>query len=295
MHTRGTSQGLAARSAAILAAPRFVDARRAAIDRYLALYSGTPALNKLLVDGTRHVIIMFAVCLASQQRDDDPATWLTMSKLQDVVTAYQVGSPGLVEAIVARMCDSGLMEAVPAPTDRRKKLLVPTEALIAHDLEMLAAIAVPCAILGEHPAFDLAMARDRVLQRAHRIASVAAFGEALMMLVQHPEMMLFFHRDSGYIVLLSLLQSALTSPSGTVSTVAYQEIGDRFGVSRGHVRNLVEDAEQAGLMRIVAVGGAGVELLPALMDKHDRYFADCTVIVEQRFLEAYDMVHAARV
>ena len=70
-------------------------------------------------------------------------------------------------------------------------------------------------------------------------------------------------------------------------------IGDRFGVSRSHVRNIVEDAETAGLMRVVASGGAGVELLPAFMDKHDRYFADCTVIVEQRFMEADEMIRGS--
>lgn len=282
----------AVRSAEILAHPRFTKARRTAVDSYLALYSGTPALNKLLIDGAKHVIIMFAICLAARQREEEPETWLTLTKLQEVVTAYQVGSPGLVESIVARMIDSGLMERVSAPRDQRKKLLVPTEALIAHDLDMLAALAQPCLVLGEHPSFGLAVARDRSLQKAHRIFSVDAFGQALQMLMRHPEMMLFFHRDSGYLVLLSLLQSAMTSSSGAISSVPFQEVGDRFGVSRTHVRNLVEDAERAGLMRVVAPGGSGVELLPALMKKHDRYFADCTVMIEQGFVEAYALVTA---
>lgn len=283
---------IALRAAELLAHPRFGEARHIAMDSYLALYSGTPALNKLLIDGTKHVIIMFAICLAARQREEVPETWLTLAKLQEVVSAFQVGSPGLVETIVARMIDAGLMERVTAADDRRKKLLVPTEALIEHDLDMLAALAAPCVVLGEHPAFALARARDRGLQKAHRIFSVEAFGLAMQTLMKHPEMMLFFLRDAGYLVLISMLQSALASPSGTLSTVAYQDIADRFGVSRSHVRNLVEDAEQAGLMRVTDAGGAGVELLPLLMDKHDRYFADCTVLVEQAFVQAYDLIRA---
>ncbi len=283
---------IALRAADILAHPRFSEARNSAIDSYLALYSGTPAINKLLIDGTKHVIIMFAICLAARQREEAPETWLTLAKLQEVVSAYQVGSPGLVETIIARMIDAGLMERVTAADDRRKKLLVPTEALIEHDLDMLAALAAPCVVLGEHPAFAIARARDRELQKAHRIFSVEAFGLAMQTLMKHPEMMLFFLRDSGYLVLISMLQSALASPSGTLSTVAYQDIANRFGVSRSHVRNLVEDAEQAGLMRVTDAGGAAVELLPLLMDKHDQYFADCTVLVEQAFVQAYDRIRA---
>lgn len=289
-----TADAIAARSAQLLAHPNFAEARRIMVNRYLALYSDTPALNKLLIDGTKHVIIMFAICLAARQREDEPATWLTISKLQEVVSTYQVGSPGLVEAIVARMIDSGLMESVPAPVDRRKKLLVPTEALIAHDLDMLAALAAPCVVLGEHPAYAMALARDRRMQRAHRVVSVDAFGEALQMLMKHPEMMMIFHRDSGYMVLLSLLQSAQASRSGTLSSVPYQDVADRFGVSRSHVRNLVEDAEQAGLMRVDGPGGSGVELLPQLMETHDRYFADCMVIIERRFHEANALLENSR-
>jgi len=156
------------------------------------------------------------------------------------------------------MTDSGLMASASAPLDRRTKLLVPTEALIAHDLDMLAALAAPCAVLGKHPAYELALACDRRMQRAHRVVSVDAFGEALQMMMRHPEMMMIFHRDSGYMVLLSLLQSALASSRGTVSSVPYQDIADRFGISRSHVRNLVEDAEKAGLMRIDGQGGSAL-------------------------------------
>lgn len=292
MGSGATTEEFAARSAAILAHPRFADARQVAIDRYLALYSGTPALNKLLIDGSKYVVIMFAVCLAAGQREDEPDSWLTLSKLQDVVTALQAGSPGLVEAIVGRMIDSRLMETRSAPGDRRKKLLVPTEALIRHDLDMLAALAAPCTVLGNHPAFDLAMARDRDMQKACRIFSVGEFGRAFQTLMKHPEMMGFFQRDSGYLVLLAFLQSALASSAGLVSTVPYKDIAERFGVSRAHVRNMVEDAEAAGLMRTLEPGGAAVEVLPALMEKHDRYFADCTVLVEQSFVVPYETLNA---
>lgn len=267
----------ATRIDAILAHPRFAEARRVQIEGYLALYSGDPALNKLLVEGARHVIFTFVVCLAASQRDDDPATWLTLGKLQDVVAAYQVGSPGLVEALVTRMLDRGLLTSTPAPTDRRKRILAPTEALLMHDRDLLAVQAAPCAIIANAPGLTLVMARDPSFQQAQRIASLAAFADAMVLLGANPQMMaLFVARDSGLLALYMLLSSALASPSGNVSTVTYQQIADRFGISRTHVRDLVTDAEAAGLMRATdEAGGANVEMLPPLWPVVDRWIAGC--------------------
>lgn len=280
----------AERSAAILAHPRYAEARRAFIDGYLGLFSDKPALNKLLVEGSRHAIIMFAICLAAEQRDDDPETWLTLGRLQDVVVAHQVGSPGLVEALVSRMLDKGLLAARPAPGDRRKRLLAPTPAMLEHDLEIMTAQAAALVLLEPSAANRHAAARDPAFQRAYRVASVAAFGEAMAMMANHIEMVqLFLNRDSGYLVLLCLDASAAAARDGRTSTVPYREIADRFGISRAHVHNIVADAEAAGLLRVAAPGGGAVELLPRLDAMHDRLIADCMTILERRFAEAEAM------
>lgn len=272
---------LISRRHAILAHPRFAEARALTIDGYLALYSHRPALNKLLLDGNRHVVVMFAICLAAQQKADDPETWLTIGRLQDVVVAHQAGSPGLVEAVMGRLLDSGLFEAVPAPGDRRKKLLQPTETLLAHDRDMLAAQIAPCGLLGDTPGIALAVAQDPAFQKAHRIVAVAGFGEARMMMMSHPEVMTFFNRDSGYLVLISLLKAALASPEKLVATESYQETADRFGISRTHVSNLVADGEALGLMKPETRGGTTVELAAELVRAHDIYLADCMVLIEK--------------
>lgn len=270
------------RTESILAHPRFAEARLVHIDGYLGVYAGDPALNKLLVEGARHVIITMVLCLDAAQRPDDPDTWLTLGRLQEVTGAHQVGSAGLVEAIVQRMIDRGLLTSEPAPGDRRKRLLRATDALRGHDLDLLAAQARPCAIVAPGPAIDLALARDGAFHRATRIASVAAFADAMEMLAEHPELIAqFIARDSGYMVLLSLLHSASTSSGGNVSTIPYQDIADRFGVSRTHVRDLVAEAEAAELVRLAGQGGTGVEILPRLGSLHDRYLAACMELFDR--------------
>jgi len=52
--------------------------------------------------------------------------------------------------------------------------------------------------------------------------------------------------------------------------VPYADIGDRFGVSRTHVRQLLVAAQDAGLVNLKARGGHRVEILPRLWESYDR-------------------------
>lgn len=263
---------------AILAHPRFAEARHSFIDGYLALYSGDPGLNKLLAEGARHVVITFAICLSAAQRDDDSITWLTLGKLQEVVAAHQVGSPGLVEAIVTRMLDRGLLTSTPAESDRRKRILAPTASLLAHDRDLIIAQARAAAMVLPSPALEQAVACSPEFQLAFRAAAVASFGAAMEMLMRHPAMMLFIARDSGQMALYAMLASARASPDGSMSTVPYSEIADRFGVSRTHIRDMVLEAEAAGLMLASKSSGTMVELLPPLQTATDRFLADAMLL-----------------
>lgn len=276
---------------AILAHPRFAEARQAYVDGYLEVFSGDPALNKLLAEGARHVIITFVLCLSAASRDDEPATWVTLSKLQDTVVAHQVGSPGLVEAIVNRMLDRGLLTSTPAPADRRVRILSPTAALRAHDRDLIVAQGRPCAMVLPSPAVERAVTCDPAFQQAIRVASVAAFGEAMAMMMRHPQMMQFIARDSGLMALYAMMASARGSPDGRVSSVSYQDIGDRFGISRTHVRDMAAEAEAAGFMRIHAAGGAAVELLPPLWQAIDDFLADAMALFADCCEQAWAKLH----
>ncbi|HMN51108.1 MAG TPA: hypothetical protein PKB01_03490 [Xanthobacteraceae bacterium] len=275
------------RSAEILASPNFKAARNIMCDGYMALFEYDVTLNKILAEHSRYAIIMFAICLAAQQRDEDPASWLTLGRLQDVVGQFQIASPGRVEALVARLIDTGWMKKRPALGDARKRILVPTQPLLNHDMGMIRAQARACLLIGEGEALQRAANCDSEFERANAIVNVAAFVEAMTMTMKHTEMLQYFlMRDSGYMVLLSLAVSAQRSPDGTVSTIPYQEISRRFGISRAHVHNVVNDAQDAGLLRVLAPGRSEVELLPRLYELFDKLTADSLNTVERRFNEA---------
>jgi hypothetical protein len=64
-------------------------------------------------------------------------------------------------------------------------------------------------------------------------------------------------------------------PSGAEPLkVSYADLGGRFGVSRTHVRKLLEDAEELDLVRLTQGGGQFVELLPPVLQAFDRLVAE---------------------
>jgi hypothetical protein len=65
----------------------------------------------------------------------------------------------------------------------------------------------------------------------------------------------------------------MAEPDHPHAAVPYGDVGDRFGVSRTHVRRLLVAAEEAGLVKLHARGGHRVDILPRLWSSHDRGIA----------------------
>jgi len=66
---------------------------------------------------------------------------------------------------------------------------------------------------------------------------------------------------------------AISNSAQPRRTVA-SDLGGRFGVSRTHVRELLEEAEQMDLVRLSKGSGRYVELLPPVLQAFDRLVAD---------------------
>ncbi|HWU54952.1 MAG TPA: hypothetical protein VN175_05575 [Rhizomicrobium sp.] len=70
--------------------------------------------------------------------------------------------------------------------------------------------------------------------------------------------------------LAALLEAAMVGPDGTHAPVSYANVGERLGYSRNHVRQVLTDAETAGLVRLHSRGEHNVDILPALCAGHDK-------------------------
>lgn len=253
----------------ILAQPAFTSARNAWIEGMLGLYENNPFLSRLLAVTQRSAVFFNTLTLAAAYDTADRSTWPTIGLLQETMVPYQLSSRRSIEAIVARFAETGYISRQPVASDGRLRLLMPTEKMLAHDLDWLKVYFSPLAVMFPALGYAAPMRRDRVFRTAVRRVGRASLGEAVKLLASNPTITFIMNRDAGMMILIKLMQAG--SAEGP-KPAGFTDLADRFGISRTHVRRLLRDAEKEGLLRL---SEAGVALEPRLVAAFDRFLADC--------------------
>jgi DNA-binding MarR family transcriptional regulator len=257
----------------ILAHPQFAAARNAMLDAMLGLYEHDPFLNRLLLEAGRNVVFTVVMCLHARSDAADPATWPTLRLLKREMAGFGLASPRRIADLVSRLVKTGYLEQRPAAVDRRIRILSPTEKMIEQDLDWLESHYVPLQLLYPKPGYGPIMQRDRKFQQTHRLVAASLFPYAAQLLARNPLMVQFMVREAGMMILIKLLQLAGSGKESTAQ-ISYSDIGARFGVSRTQVGNLLQEAEQQGLMRLTRGRGHLVQLTPPLIEAFDAFIAD---------------------
>jgi hypothetical protein len=197
-----------------------------------------------------------------------------MSRLKEAMAQFGLSSSRRIEALVARLVDSGFLEMVASKQDGRVRILTPTERMFTQDMDWLAAHYLPLQVMFPDPGYRPMIQRDRAFQMAQRLVSMDFFGRGANILASNPGVMLFMSRDGGIMILIKLIQMTHAANEGFHAGLSYAEIGARFGLSRTHVREVLLDAERAGYVKLSGRGGQMVQLTPAVMQVFDRFIAD---------------------
>jgi DNA-binding FadR family transcriptional regulator len=253
--------------------PRIAEARKLYIDRFLAVYDGDPFLVRLLIETGRFSIFINTIVLDAAQDPARRETWLTVGRLKEAMAAAGSASGRHVDQLIGRLCAVGFMRQEPAKLDGRVRILSATEKLWAHDRDWLAAHFAPLAMLYPQHDYRPLLGHDRQFHVLFRRAGTSFMALGMELMVSIPEMVLFLRHAGGFMVVAALLQAAMANPDGAHAAVPYSHIGDRFGISRTHVRRLLTTAEAAGLVKLHARGGQRLEVLPRLWAAHDRGMA----------------------
>jgi hypothetical protein len=266
--------------------PRLPQARKIFLDRLLDVYGDDPFLVRLLIESGRFAVFHIASALEAVQDPARRETWLTVGLLKEKMAASGLGSPRHVDQLIGRLCAVGFMQMRPHARDGRVRILVPTEKLRAHDRELLATQFAPLGLIHPEQDYGLVLRRDPQFHAHYRRTSAKYLPLGAKLMLSLPDINLFLEHAGGYTVLAALLRAAIQTGDGAQAAVPYADIGERFGVSRTHVRRLLELAKDAGLVRLHARGGRRVELLPRLWASHDRALATAMYLTDMIYRKA---------
>ncbi len=271
----------------ILNDARLPMARRAYLASFLHVYEGDPFLVRLLLQAGRFLVFHSAAVLEAAQDLSRRETWFTVAALKQQLAAFGFASERQVDHLVARLREVGFLAQDRAPGDGRVRLLATTSKLRAHHTEWLAAHYVPLATQYPDHDYGPVLARNRAFHALHCSTCLPFTPVSARLMMTLPETMLFFSHAAGPLIQNALLMTAMNSDDPN-STINYAEAADRFGVSRTHVRNLMNSAQSAGLVRIVGRGGHSIEILPKFWASYDRglavgmYLHDAVYLVTMR-------------
>jgi hypothetical protein len=257
----------------ILAHPHYPSVRSAYVEAVLKLYEGDTFLTRLVLEAARTVIFAIIVSLDARHDESDRATWPTISLLKQQMTQFGLASPRRIEDLVARLIHTGFLESRPAVRDGRVRLLAPTDKMLEADQNWLAAHYLPLHLMFPDPGYPEPMRSDRSFQRAQRVLAIQFLGHGAQIMAGNPSMLMFLTRDAGATILMKLIQITGKGDGG-VSELSHEAIGTLFGVSRTHVRKLLQDAAKQGLVTLSGRGHRFFEIMPAMWQAFDRFVAE---------------------
>lgn len=225
-------------------------------------------LNKIVTEAWRFEMLVYTLYLYDCRDPDDAKSGLTLSNLQKICARQKCASAGRVLAILGIMGIGGYLHRKKSTLDSRIVYLEPSEKFIAivegwnrHIFSIIDAI-VPDDQLADahatHPRFGWEMRR--------RGAETLLDGWKL--LDPFPEVSHFVTKDGGWMLLLTCVAQALSNSAGrSIEPVSLNlsTFGARFGVSRSHLRRLLESAHAAGLLEAPPKNGAHIQLSPRLV------------------------------
>lgn len=252
----------------ILAHPRFGAARTAYIEAILGLYEHDRFMSQLLIEAARSIVFFNTLAIYAGYDVADRATWPTISLLKQTLAPFGLSTARRVDGLITQLVRSGYLTLSTAPGDRRVRVLTPTEKMIAHDLDWLAAHYRPLRVMFPETGYDQPTRRDPVFQKTLRRISRGFMEYAAQFMASNPEVMFFMEHDAGTMILIKMIHLGKTV---SMAQLSFSELGDKFGVSRTHVRKIVQEAEKRGLLHRTE---SAISVAPALTKAYDRFVAD---------------------
>ncbi len=243
--------------------PRFDQAQRRFAGNMLEAFENHQPLNRLLRGENELAFLAFVLSLHHGRDSTDPESGATYSRVIELFGLLKLGSPTLVKALLALTRLRGQLQIEPV-IGSRTKLLIPTEKLLNTLQVWLHANlgAVELIVPLPETATELA-ARPEMLYQIFSYAVSAYVHNQFFLSEDFPPVRAFMARNHGYLILMALIASAERTPDGRViASTPSAELARRLSVSRGTVRNMLNQAQHHGWVASISRGSYEVQLSP---------------------------------
>jgi hypothetical protein len=232
-----------------MALPGFTEAARASAKAMSELYRGSRLLNAIVNDRGRFVIASMALYLHFGG-ERDAGGLLTAARLKALAVGQGVSSPGRAAAVIALMRWGGYLAPAPSVAGQRTERLIVTGKLMGTVTERLRIQLEAMSRFLPEAARLLARLEDPDFAAAFATAQAEGFVAGLRFTDHAPELDLFFERNGGFVLLLSLAAQGAGSDHLAPErvSISISALARRFGVSRPHVIALFRDAQAQGLL-----------------------------------------------
>lgn len=260
------------RSPAEIRRNRNFDAARALHCRlHFELYAH-PRFTQLYMAAPRNVLIGSVVALWAAHNPADRSTWPTLGLLKQKAAGFAMCSPRMVDDVVARLKSIEYIEEVPAAGDGRVKLLRPTELMLAHDRRYNLVMFAPLEVLfPESTDYRGGTSMDPAFHLAQRAIGFSLLQEAQQRVQDHRPLFRHFNRDAGYPIAVWVRSVEGDGPA----PISISELAQLTGVSRTHVRSVLEDLEAEDYLRLSWRGPTRlVQPTAKLKGELDQFIAD---------------------
>jgi hypothetical protein len=139
----------------------------------------------------------------------------------------------------------------------------------------LTAMLGALAVVQPLPRRPAVLARGPGMVRSFASVTVQVYlRHGFVVLQPFPEIAALLGRDFGHLIFTHLVRTMETDNAGSVFAEAPSgDLAERFGVSRTHVRNLLDLGMEMGLLSVEAKGGRRVRLEPRFVELCERWVA----------------------
>lgn len=232
----------------------------------IRLYQG-PGIARFLVNETARTLIANLCIVFDTLSQDDPSLSLTTGRIQDACERLSVASRGRVYTFLKMMELGKYLQTQPGP-DRRTRRLVPSPRFVSHLDTIVQAMLEGADIVLANPICVSRYADPTIRRRFIQAAGLDMLA-GFAPWSYYEDMQPFTARDGGFHIISVILDQAgafdRDIAGGTHVSLALADLSRKHNLSRSHVRQLLAEAAERGLIVIENPATYKIILTPRLI------------------------------